>query len=142
MGTITRPSRVLIHGFIVVLILVATSCSAPQQPSAQTQLKIIFRADGEKVTAQHTLDCNGEKATNTSTLPDALAACASLEKLTTLVNSSPNPTKVCTQIYGGPQRAQVSGLLRGQAVNLEFSRSDGCLISQWDAAKFLLDSGT
>lgn len=141
MGTTASPRRVLIHGFCVALIMVAASCSAPQQSASQTQLKITVRADGEKISAQHTLDCNGNKTIDTSTLPGAVAACASLEKLADLVNPSSNPARVCTEIYGGPQRAQVSGLLRGQAVLLEFSRSNGCLISQWDTEKFLLDSG-
>lgn len=124
----------------MALIMVATSCSAPTQHSAQSHLTVTIRADGEKISAQHTLVCHGDKASSDSTLPQAPLACASLEKLAELVNSSPNSATVCTEIYGGPQRAHVSGLLHGQSIVLDFSRTNGCLINQWDAASFLLET--
>ena len=40
---------------------------------------------------------------------------------------------ICTQQFGGPQTARVTGLWRGEPVDLTLSRSDGCRISQWDS---------
>lgn len=63
--------------------------------------------------------------------PDAEQACADL-------NAAPAPFAplpddvICTQIYGGPQTATITGTYRGERVRLELSRTDGCRIAQWD----------
>jgi hypothetical protein len=44
---------------------------------------------------------------------------------------------ICTQIYGGPQRATVRGSVDGRAVDARFSRSNGCEIHRWDSVRFL-----
>jgi hypothetical protein len=38
----------------------------------------------------------------------------------------------CTEIYGGPGKATVTGTLDGAAVNATFSRSNGCEIARWE----------
>ena len=53
----------------------------------------------------------------------------------------PRPTdQACTQQYGGPQKATVTGSVDGKAVESKFSRTDGCEIAAWDAAKDVLGS--
>jgi hypothetical protein len=37
----------------------------------------------------------------------------------------------CTMVYGGPERATVTGTWRGQHVSAQFSRTNGCEISRW-----------
>ncbi len=37
----------------------------------------------------------------------------------------------CTQQYGGPETATVKGTFKGQQVDAEFSRVNGCEISRW-----------
>ena len=39
---------------------------------------------------------------------------------------------VCTEIHGGPAVAEVEGLYRGETVDAEFTRRDGCEIARWD----------
>ncbi len=39
---------------------------------------------------------------------------------------------MCTEQYGGPQTATVTGTWRGEPVDLSLSRTDGCRITQWD----------
>lgn len=69
--------------------------------------------------------------------PDAAAACEHL--LGTEDPFAPLPDdRVCTEIYGGPQTARVTGTWRGEAVDLRLSREDGCAIGQWDALGPLL----
>jgi hypothetical protein len=46
----------------------------------------------------------------------------------------------CTQQYGGPETATVTGTLHGEAIEAEFSRVDGCQISRWEAAAPLLEA--
>ena len=49
---------------------------------------------------------------------------------------------MCTEIYGGPQTATVTGTLRGEPVNARFSRTDGCQIARWDKhAALLVEAG-
>jgi hypothetical protein len=38
----------------------------------------------------------------------------------------------CTEIYGGPGKATVTGTLDGAAVNATFTRSNGCEIARWE----------
>jgi hypothetical protein len=45
----------------------------------------------------------------------------------------------CTQQYGGPETAHVTGTLRGEPVDARFSREQGCEIARWDAVVAVLD---
>jgi len=66
----------------------------------------------------------------------ACEAAASLEP--TDFEKSP-PDVACTDIFGGPQTAEVSGTLRGERIDATFSRADGCEIARWDRAAPLLE---
>lgn len=39
---------------------------------------------------------------------------------------------MCTQQYGGPQRARITGTWRGKKVDARFDRTDGCQIARWN----------
>lgn len=70
------------------------------------------------------------------TLPHRAAACRQLARLR--APFAPTPTNVaCTQIYGGPQEALVTGRLRGALVSARFNRRDGCEIERWNRVAFL-----
>jgi hypothetical protein len=62
--------------------------------------------------------------------PDPEGACAHLQGLEDPF--APIPADVaCTEQYGGPETAHVTGVWGGEPVDLELSRTNGCLISQW-----------
>ena len=44
----------------------------------------------------------------------------------------PDPDEVCTQIYGGPERMIVEGMVDGEPVRVEVTRTDGCEIARYD----------
>jgi hypothetical protein len=45
---------------------------------------------------------------------------------------APTPKNaVCTEIYGGPQRARVVGTVNGKRIWATFTGSNGCEISRW-----------
>jgi hypothetical protein len=44
----------------------------------------------------------------------------------------------CTQQFGGPEVATVSGTLRGEKIDARFSRENGCEISRWEKVAELL----
>ena len=70
------------------------------------------------------------------TLPSRARACKRLLALTRPFRPVPRGA-VCTQIYGGPQVAEVRGALRGSAVTATFTRRDGCQIRRWERVRFL-----
>ncbi|MEO3940332.1 serine protease inhibitor [Paenarthrobacter nicotinovorans] len=74
-----------------------------------------------------------------SNLPDAAAALAAVEQFGEEVFfPEPRPDRICTQQYGGPQVAVVTGWFRGRKVQSHFSRTDGCEIARWKALASLL----
>ncbi|MBT2441738.1 hypothetical protein J7E93_16780 [Streptomyces sp. ISL-36] len=74
--------------------------------------------------------------------PDAAAACDKLDALTVWGSPGPFPPvpsdDLCTLQYGGPAVAYVEGTWAGRPVNADFTRTDGCEISRWDALVPLL----
>jgi hypothetical protein len=56
-----------------------------------------------------------------------------LDRLRSALDGAADRTRVCTEIYGGPERAHVTGVLRGRAVDVVVTRSDGCGIADYDA---------
>lgn len=82
------------------------------------------------------LTCDGTTAaiTGEEVAVDAVAACTALtipEAVTRLVEG-PDPGAICTEIYGGPDTADIVGTLDGQAVETTIDRANGCSISDWD----------
>jgi hypothetical protein len=109
----------------------STSSGSPGTGSttqADNDLQIeIDRGDG-KGPERYTLSCLGSAS---GSHPDPQAACAHLASLPDPF--APIPTDaVCTELYGGPQTAHITGVWGGKPVDLELSRTDGCRISQWD----------
>lgn len=74
--------------------------------------------------------------------PDAAAACDLLAEMERPFVPVPDAV-ACTEIYGGPQTARVTGTLRGEPVDARFERSNGCEIDRWDqhAAVLVVEGG-
>lgn len=117
--------------------------SSPPATTAPTQ------AAGEPLPAELTVvvDESGSGQTSTWTLtclppggdhPDPAAACASVAAASVETFQPLPDDTVCTQIFGGPQTATVSGTVAGTPVTAQFSRQDGCQIDRWDALQPLL----
>lgn len=68
--------------------------------------------------------------------PRPVAACAALAEHPDALEDLPGDI-VCTEIYGGPQVAEVRGTLDGQVVSARFTRSDGCQIARWNRLRAL-----
>ena len=74
------------------------------------------------------------------TVPRAAAACRRLAGLNRPFAPVPKDT-ACTQIYGGPQEARVTGTFGGRRVWVTFRRTDGCEIGRWNRVAFLFARG-
>ena len=46
--------------------------------------------------------------------------------------------RVCSQIYGGPQHAHLTGTVGGEDVDLTITRTDGCGTADWQTLTPLL----
>jgi hypothetical protein len=112
----------------------AQSSAGDGTSSAENELAIeIDRGDGS-VVERYTLVCAGVVEGDH---PAGQAACAHLTAKDDPF--APLPADVsCTQVYGGPQTAHVTGRWDGEPVDLQVARNDGCRISQWDGLGPLL----
>jgi hypothetical protein len=100
---------------------------------AAISLQITVWPDGPtKEKHTYTLRC----APAAWTLPKRAAACAKLARMSRPFAPTPKNT-VCTQLYGGPAEAVVTGRLRGYSVSARFSRKDGCEVARWNRVGFL-----
>jgi hypothetical protein len=96
-----------------------------EAPGAPEQQFVLLAADGEPAAG--------------STVPDPRAALAAVGQYgEEIFFPVPRPDRRCTQQYGGPQTATVTGTFRGRAVDCRFSRTDGCEIAKWRSMAPLL----
>lgn len=135
------------HLGVAVALAVLTGCGAEggrvvtdqpsggsnASPSGATELKIVVRSGQGLGKRTFTLRCDPPGGDH----PDPEAACRALDALEEPF--APVPAgRACTEIYGGPQTATVTGTYRGEPVDAEFDRTNGCEISRWDAHVDLL----
>ena len=96
---------------------------------AENDLRIeVDRGDGSPA-ERWTLVCAGVAE---GTHPQAQAACDHLAGMEEPFAPLPDDV-MCTQEYGGDQTAHITGRWRGEPVDLELSRVNGCRISQWNS---------
>ncbi|WP_426998064.1 serine protease inhibitor [Pseudarthrobacter sp. N5] len=125
----------------------APAPSAPAPGSAgpgagNAELSITVKPSETEPAVSYTLVCRDGVPAAESKHPTAAAACAALKNNAALLSPAPRGKDVaCTQQYGGPQQANVTGIVDVTPVDTSFSRRDGCEISAWDAAKDILGAG-
>lgn len=131
---------------VAVPLLGAGGASAeePVGPAAPTALTVTVSDSGRAAASDtYELRCGPTGGT----LPRAQSAC---DRLADLAAQGADPFApvpegaVCTEIYGGPATARVSGTWRGRRVDASFNRANGCEIGRWRALEPLLPepSGT
>jgi hypothetical protein len=118
----------------LALVLLAGCGDDDEAPGGgATELVVRVDADGPRApepAREARVRCDGA---------DDTAGCGAATRLDT-GDFAPVPADtVCTQQYGGPQTARVTGTLRGERIDARFSRTDGCEISRWDSVADLLD---
>jgi Subtilisin inhibitor-like len=125
---------------VTLAALAATGCMSRADsdkpatgPTADLQIEISIRGS-EAPTKVWTLQCPPD-----GTLPDAATACTKLGELKDPFAPVAKGT-ACTQIYGGPEIAHVSGTFNGERVDAKFSRGDGCELERWNRVGFLFPS--
>lgn len=74
--------------------------------------------------------------------PDPVGACQALEVNGATALPAVPKDRACTMIYGGPERATVTGTWNGEKVFSTFSRTNGCEIGRWTQMVPLLPEPT
>ena len=120
------------RGFAVLALSVfaLVACSSLQAgASASTSLRVSYWEDGSGSVPDTvwTLRCSPAGGS----LARPARACAKLAASGTKLFAVLPPNTVCTEIYGGPQRARVVGTVAGKRVWATFTRTNGCEISRW-----------
>jgi hypothetical protein len=126
---------VLIATLAVVIGCGAGSGTASQSATPSTKLTIRYwpAGIGEGPVKTWTLRCNPTGGT----LVRSAAAC---RKLAALGNpfARPKLEQMCTQQYGGPDQAQITGTYRGRQVFVALGLTDGCQIARFKTLSFLI----
>lgn len=117
--------------FAVVALLGLAACGseAPGERRApETELRIVVWPNGKSGEAvEATLTCEPAGGTH----PDPVAACTALARERAALDPLPADA-ICTQEYGGPDEAEVTGTIAGERVEATFTRRNGCEIDRWE----------
>jgi hypothetical protein len=109
------------------------ACGSDEPTASQglANLTVTLDNDGPKGAPAKELKLSCDKATDSN-------ACKTVATITQ-ADLAPTPANMaCTQIFGGPETATITGTLRGDAVHARFSRSDGCELQRWKRVQPLL----
>jgi hypothetical protein len=121
---------------LMVGVLAFGFATVARGAAGQTGLRIVYRTDVGAPARVTTLHCGPPRGT----VANPAAACQRLQALGRAAFAPTPRGMACTQIYGGPQTALVSGTLDGRRVWAHFTRRDGCEIARWNRVEFLLRS--
>jgi hypothetical protein len=129
-----RMLAALITGFALLAGCGEDDESAPaNEPPALADLVVTVDADGK----------GGKPAKETAVSCDTAEdspVCRALSFMKAGV-FEPTPGDVaCTQQFGGPETATVTGTLKGEPINARFTRANGCEITRWETVTPLLDA--
>lgn len=137
-----QPRRSVLRALIRIATAVAVACAAlaatgcgsdsddeDWTSAAGTSLEVTLDIDGER----------GDEAARTGTVAcESQVDCPGAESLTA-ADFEPVPAETaCTEIFGGPETATITGNLAGEPVEGEFSRANGCEIERFDRFTSLL----
>jgi hypothetical protein len=124
----------------LALLLLATACGSDGSADTRTALTIVYWEDGQRPDDSVTWSLECEPATGSH--PDPAAACTALDSVDRSVFEPVPDDTACTEIFGGPQRAEITGTLDGEPVDATFTRANGCEIERWDTLEAVLpDAG-
>ena len=108
---------------------------ATSTTSAPRQLTIVYTADEGAQPRTIEVTCDGD-ATGADAESERLnaAICGALETEAGLAAlEQPPDGQACTMIFGGPQKAEISGTVDGSPVDTTITRANGCEIARWEA---------
>jgi subtilisin inhibitor-like len=118
----------------VVTVVVLAWVSSAAAAGGRTALRITVQAGPTGRVHTTTLRC----APASGSVAHPTLACRRLRAGGRALFAPTPAGTACTQIYGGPQTATVTGLLAGKPLTARFARRDGCEVARWSRVAFLL----
>jgi hypothetical protein len=126
---------------LVAVIVAVVGCGASSAGTAtpSTDLRVSFFPDGRSEGARTlwTLRCEPTGGT----LPRRAAACQKLDAMKNPFAPLPKDLQ-CTDLYGGPEQAVITGSHNGRRVWVVLGQRNGCEIARWKKLAFLMAGGT
>jgi hypothetical protein len=117
---------------VLALGLVAlVACTSSTAGATGTSLRVSYWEGGstaDKPDAVWTIRCHPPRGT----LAQPVRACSKLVAGGAKLFAGTPPDTACTEIYGGPERARIVGVVRGKRVWVTVTRSNGCEITRWE----------
>jgi len=114
--------------------------STSATPSGAVELTVVYD-DGAGAKTSGALTCRGSDRRAEGALDGRAPAaelCAQARGIADLLTTTPAKRRTCTQIYGGPETAHVTGTIDGEKVDRRFRRTNGCEIADFTRAAGLL----
>jgi hypothetical protein len=109
-------------------------------PSGAIELTVVLD-DGAGAKTTGALTCrHGDQRAEGALKGRAPAArlCSQARGIAELLTRPPRKGRACTQIYGGPETARVTGTIDAEKVDRRFARTNGCEIADFTRAAGLL----
>lgn len=127
--------RLALLSALALATCVALTSACATAVTSTPSLRLVVRIDlGVGIWEQWSLQCGP----TTGTHPNRAAACKTLLATSGRTLLAPVPGGVaCSMLYGGPERATISGVWNGKRVSSAFSRTNGCEIARWEKARAL-----
>ena len=122
-------------------VVVAAQTGMPEPAeAAPVVVKLAVHYDDDRDTRKSaTLTCraSGNRATGYLRRRSVRKLCRAARALRRFLATQPRH-EVCTEIYGGPDRAYVTGRIGSDRIDRRLARRNGCEIDDWDRAQPLL----
>jgi hypothetical protein len=113
----------------VLVAALGASTAALGAGSSTTSLRVTYWEDGAVTSKSVTWTLRCDPASGSLARP--AHACTRLAAGGVKLFAPLRKDMVCTELYGGPQRARVVGTIDGKRVWATFTRRDGCEIDRW-----------
>ncbi len=136
------PTQIARIAALTAVALVLAGCGGGGGGGDRTSLQVdgIVTRAGVETSFEGRVTCTDGRAAGSGSLD------ANAEEVCRRLRADPDAfdeigrraDRLCTQLYGGPQRARVRGRVEGTRVDVRFDRSDGCGIADWDELEWLL----
>jgi|GEM_PF-1048478 len=114
------------------VVLSESAVAGQQAGNSISKLTLTYRPSAISQSV-YTVSCRAYSATGTH--PNKKAICAAIAKQGIRLFTPVPIGTMCTQIYGGPQKAKIVGTVHGRKINAAFNRSNGCQIARWSNAR-------
>jgi hypothetical protein len=96
---------------------------------------IVRYSDGSSAERVAHLRCRGSaRADGFLRRAGAGAACRRARAIAPFLASRPSSKRICTEVYGGRQRARITGTIGTRHIDRRLKRTNGCEIGDWQHA--------